>query len=416
MISSLTKIKSRPPLLSSLFIEPKKILIYAAAGVLTIIALLLYFRFPFLIISIAIILLITVANNNTSAKIITLISITTLFCWINSHKYLSGDLTWYYDHFLLLNNLPITSYLGSKINQFTIKINEPFYYVISFAISRISNGNTVLLNIFITGWIYLLTGAAFSKMLNSSGLSPAKTMAALTAAMFTGVTFTLTTHLVRQEFAASALLICATSLFLKGKKLALLFGIISITSHESSYIPLSCLLVGYFYQKIEIPFGKKDVFIKILFLFLFAGIGLYYSKYISLDNIFKKIRSDGDINPLLIVLDATLYIAVLFHAKKSNNKLALKILYIAALYFSFLIGVSATPLALLRMYFYVDLFRGCEVIYLSVALLRSNYGGLMIIPILTISVMYTELRIMASSFAYYGGGIINHLLFPIFFI
>jgi EpsG family len=416
MTSPSIKFESLLSLLLPIFRYPRKTLKYIATATLAIIFFLLYFRFPFLIIAAALITLILITNNSFSVKISTVITITALLCWINSGKYLSGDLTWYYDHFLLLKKLPLTSYLGSRVNQFTIKINEPFYYTISFILSRISDGNTMVLNIFITGWIYLLTGAAFSKMLNSSGLSPAKTMAALTAAMFTGVTFSLTTHLVRQEFASAAFLLCATSLILKETKLAILFGIISITSHESTYIPFSCLLIGYFYQKIEIPSGKTDKIVKIFLLLIFSGIGIYYSTHIAIDNIFQRIRSDGDINPITMSLDALLYIAVFFHAKKSNNELILKLLFIAALYFSFLIGVSATPLAFLRMYFYVDLFRGCEVIYLSVALLRSNYGELMIFPIIIISTMYIELRILVSNFAYYGGGIIGHLLFPIFFI
>ena len=397
-------------------LNPKSILKYAGLFILTILTCLVYFRFPLLFILISIATLITLLKNKNAAKITTVLTITIILCWINSGKQLSGDLTWYYDHYILLNKLPLTSYLGSRVNQFTIKINEPFYYTVSFVLSRLTDGNTLILNIFITGWIYLITGAAFSKIISPAELPPAKTMAALAAAMFTGVTFSLTTHLVRQQFATAALLLCATSLFQKNNKLAIVFGLISITSHESTYIPFSCLLLGYFYQKNKSPKNSWDISVKVLLLCLFAGAGIYYSTNVSIDNPFQKIRSDGDISPAVLALDATLYLIVLLHAVHSNNKPVKKILFLAALYFSFLIGVYSSPLAFLRIYFYVDILRGCAVAYIAVTLLKSRHGELFIMPIMFASIMYLELRIATSNFAYYGGGLISHILFPIFFI
>jgi EpsG family len=397
-------------------LKPKNILKYAGFFILTIIACILYFRFPFLVILASFTTLTLLLKNTAAAKIITILTITTILCWINSGKQLSGDLTWYYDHYILLKKLPLTSYLGSRVNQFTIKINEPFYYTISFILSRLTDGNTLILNIFITGWIYSITGIAFSKIINPTELSPAKTIAVLVAAMFTGVTFSLTTHLVRQEFATAALLLCATALHQKNNKLAIIFGLISIASHESTYIPFSCLLVGYFYQKSKLSNGTWNTPVKILLICLFAGAGIYYSTNISIDNPLQKIRSDGDVSPTVLALDATLYLIVALHAMHSGNKPVKQVLFLAALYFSFLIGISTSPLAFLRMYFYVDILRGCAVVYIAITLLKSRHGELFIVPIILVSTMYLELRIATSNFAYYGGGLISHLLFPIFFI
>lgn len=398
------------------FFIPIKILKYIAA-ILTIAATcLVYFRFPILIILVSLVILSILVGKDDTAKYFSIFTMVFIFSWINSGKYLSGDLTWYYDHFILLNKIPLTSYLGSTVNQFTIKAREPFYYTVSFVLSRISNGNLIILNIFITAWIYTLAGISFSKIVNFAQLPRVRAMATIVAAMLTGVTFTLTTHLVRQEFAAAALLCCAVSLFFNNKKLTIIFGIISATSHESAYIPLACLFIGFYFYRFKTPSKKIFLMLQLAFICSFLAVGLYYSKSILFDSPYQKIRSDGDISQAIIIMDATLFVAVSLHAIYYKNNPVKMAAFIVGLYIAFLIGVSESPLPFLRMYFYIDLVRGCEVIYLSALLLKSRYGILFIAPIIIISVLYAELRIANSGFQYYGGGIINHILFPLFFM
>jgi hypothetical protein len=396
--------------------NPKIILKYILAIPLIAAATFFYIRFPVAVILIALIISITLVGSDSAAKYLTVIILTSILSWINSGKYLSGDLTWYYDHFILLNKIPLMSYLGSTVNQFTIKAREPFYYTVSFILSRLSNGNLIFLNLFITAWLYLLTGISFSKIVSSANLSRVRAMAAVVAAMLTGVTFSLTTHLVRQEFAAAALLCCAVSLFYNHKKLVLIFCIISATSHESAYIPLSCLFIGFYFTKFKNPSKKLNPIFFIVFLLIFLGAGLYYSNNIAFDSPYQRIRSDGEISLAVMLLDAALYTIVILHALHTKNQCIKNVALIVALYFAFLIGVSASPLPFLRMYFYIDIVRGCEVFYISIILLRSSYGILFIAPIVIISTLYAELRIISSGFYYYGGGIINHLLLPVFFI
>lgn len=156
--------------------------------------------------------------------------------------------------------------------------------------------------------------------------------------------------------------------------------------------------------------------LQLAFICSFLAVGLYYSKSILFDSPYQKIRSDGDISQAIIIMDATLFVAVSLHAIYYKNNPVKMAAFIVGLYIAFLIGVSESPLPFLRMYFYIDLVRGCEVIYLSALLLKSRYGILFIAPIIIISVLYAELRIANSGFQYYGGGIINHILFPLFFM
>jgi len=85
----------------------------------------------------------------------------------------------------------------------------------------------------------------------------------------------------------------------------------------------------------------------------------------------------------------------------------------AIVYTGFLIGISSTPIPLLRMYFYVELFRTLMVCVIVSALLGSRYGRIAVIPVLLVSVVYVEMRIASSPF-FYDGGVVEHLFRPIF--
>ena len=388
--------------------------------VLGLILLLFTLLFPILILAICAVTISLISfRKSTSIGIATTVLVTIFLAWVNSGKLNSGDFSWYANHYELLSRIPLTNYLGHQVNQFTIKAREPFYYTMAFLLSRLTGANVMALNLFISCWVSGLTGAAYTLMARNLRLSPGHTALFVFTGMMISTTFTLSTHLVRQEFAGCALLLGVTCLYLQHRKTALAFLIIAAASHESAYVPIIAIVAGTLIVKRFGTFGtsRAGTLVQAVAMVLFAGLGYYYANHVVTDSPFQPVRSDGEINTITYTVDAILFTAAALTIRYSPANLKTKaIMSVVALYMAFLLGLSSQPLPLLRMYFYLDLVRGASSAYIAWRLLQTRHGPLWVAPIALTALAYTELRILSSSFRYYGGGLISHLLFPSFLV
>lgn len=338
--------------------------------------------------------------------------LTTLFAWINAEKLVTGDMIWYAEHYLMLTRLPLQDYLGQRIGPFTIKWWEPVYYTIAFVLARLSNGSEVLLPIAITVLLYAPTGWALVRMCERYRLDTLQTVTTTLVTLQVIITFTLSTQLVRQEMAA-CLLFCAVVCWHFGaRKGAIVLGTLSSLSHTSAVIPvLSVIFAALCCHQ---PTRTRKLTVIGLAALCMAMIGLAYTHFVSGDTELRSQVSDGAVHPALLGLDLTLWLIMVGLALWRKHNYGAGFLAVAAIvHLCFLAFLSNQPIPLLRMYFYIDLFRGGAVLCILLCLIKGGLSPSLYHGILLAGLVYTELRIIKSPFLY-GGGVLRHLLMPVF--
>ena len=330
-----------------------------------------------------------------------------IFGWMNSMKGISNDWSWYTQHYLMLKWMPFNEYWGAQIGIFSIKITEPVYYFISSVTAKLTDGNIPVLAWVISALIYILLGASVGLFSARMAKMPAHVGVSVLAALMVGVTFTLTTQLVRQEI-ANAFLVSGFVFFYLGKRaIGILLATLAIFTHNSAVAPVAAVIAVHLFafSHGRPAWGRVALlwlgFLALGLAFLFAGPGGDY---------LDSAKSDGVISTIVIVMDVVFLLVLLFlrsrlGASQGELQHFLNILAVASIVYSgFLIGVSPAPLPLLRMYFYVEMFRTLMVTAIVCSLLNTRYGSILAFPILLAAIVYVEMRIAVSHFWFGGGG------------
>lgn len=339
--------------------------------------------------------------------------ITALFAWMNSHKGIQGDWAWYTHHFLWLQHMSFMDYWGQKFGPFTIKLNEPVYYFLSFVTAKLSNGYVPLLAWVVSSLIYGSLGAAVGLLLRPQITTSLEGAVVVLVALMMGVTFTLTTQLVRQEIAA-AFLVLGWAIWQRGPIFAALVVVLfGLLSHSSSLVPALCVSVTSWFAIRECRISWPRV---IALWCLFLGAGLLFVKTSGGGIYDFQGKSDGNVSFLVYGLDVAIFMAFVWARSRLQELTAFArvLMAVVLVYSGFLIGVCIEPLLLLRMYFYVEAFRTLMVACIAIALFRSRSAAWTLLPIMIGAIAYVELRIAVSPFQY-GGGVIAHLLRPFAF-
>ena len=338
-----------------------------------------------------------------------------IFGWMNSMKGISGDWVWYTEHFLLLEHMHFSEYWGQRIGRYTIRIAEPVYYFIAFVLAKLTGGSIPALAWVVSSLIYIPLGVSVGLISARMVKVPAHAGVAILVALMVGVTFTLTTHLVRQEI-AGALLVFGCVLFYFGwRTIGMILAALALLTHNSSFFPLAVIVAASLFaiNHERLAWGRVallwGVFIAVGLSYLLVAPGLGY---------YQSDNSDGEISKLTFLLDVSILLIFLFaRSRLGEPQRLLDILAAGAIIYSgFLIGLSLVPLPFIRMYFYFELFRTLMVGAIACALLRSRYGALLAVPMLLVAVVYVEIRIRVSPFWYEGGGVVARILKPFAFL
>ena len=336
-----------------------------------------------------------------------------IFGWMNSMKGISSDWAWYTQHFIWLQHLDFSQYWGQRIGLFTIKITEPTYYFTSFIISRLSDGNVSALAWGVSALIYIPLGVSVGLVAAKIAKVPMHVGIATLVALMVGVTFTLTTHLVRQEIAGALLLFGCVLFYFEARVIGVLFAVLGVLSHNSALAPFAVIIATYWFA----VSGERLSWVRVaLLLAVFVVVGLAYLLAGPGLNYYESGESAGEISILVILMDISILLIFLFiRSRFDEHKRLLNILAAAVIIYSgFLIAMSLAPTPFLRMYFYVELFRTLMVGVIVCALLRLRFGTILVVPILLAALAYVEMRIAASPF-WYGGGVVAHMLRPFAF-
>lgn len=336
-----------------------------------------------------------------------------LFGWMNSVKFPSSDWAWYTQHYIWLQHLDFNNYWGQRIGVFTIKSTEPTYYFIASVLSKLSGGSVPTLAWVITALIYIPAGVSVGLIAAKIVKVPLHVGVATLIALMVGITFTLTTQLVRQEIAGALLLFGFVLFYFEVRVVGILLAVIGVLSHNSAVIPFTVVVVAYWFA---ISNGRLSWLRVVLLWGIFVGAGLAYLLVGPGFSYYQSGESAGEISVIVMLMDISILLSFLFiRSRLEEPKRLLNVLAaVAIIYSGFLIGVSLAPTPFLRMYFYVELLRTLMVGVIVCAVLRLRYGMLMAVPMLLMAVVYIEMRIRASPF-WFGGGFISHILRPFAF-
>ncbi|HIE0525904.1 TPA: EpsG family protein [Stenotrophomonas maltophilia] len=330
-----------------------------------------------------------------------------LFGWINSNKIPDGDWSWYLYHFQLLQDIPIYDYFGQVHMGVSARLTEPVYHVLAWILSITTSAQPEVLAVVVTAIIYgsvayFVTGTAAA--LTATRLSGVYVALAIICASTIGITFTLTTHLVRQELAIAFLL---GSLCLEVKmrrRPALALAMLAVLTHNSAIIPAFVLIFI-----VQVKLIRNSVIRKSLIgaaSLALLGFGYYFS---TSDEIYRfGDKNDGAIGLLTYVLDAAIVIGAssLLNTRSVGKLVKSFFIPFVAMYSLTVIGASQQPLALLRMYFYFELIRvvGVTLICLWLA---ANRAFIVLSILAIVGFYYVSLRMDNSPF-YFGGEFVDY--------
>ncbi|PZA14477.1 EpsG family protein [Parazoarcus communis] len=335
--------------------------------------------------------------------------------WMNGEKSISGDWGWYTIHHKLLSYMSIWDYLGSQFGNIKIKTSEPVFHFISYALANITGGDPVVLAWVVTFLIYGLCGLALAVLLDSVADNSIEIVAAVLAALAVGITFTLTTQLVRQEIATAFIVLGFVTWTCDRRNLGFFLIALGVLTHNSSIIPVGVVAVAIYFARMPEEVRAKrlvlvlPVFILLGFAFVrLAGGGGYYTIG----------KSDGAIAWYVHVFDLVVFMAFAFLYRRITTPevrfFCVALLISWLMYVSFLVGTYSEPLPFLRMYFYMESMR-MLMIAVSVLILVKIVPYVLSVPVmLVMAVLYVEARLMTSPF-WYKGGVIMHFIRPFAF-
>ncbi|WP_146069473.1 EpsG family protein [Cryobacterium sp. Y11] len=318
-----------------------------------------------------------------------------LLAWINTGKGIQGDWSWYVLHYQILENTPLSEYLGARLPIVTPEPTEPIYYAFARVLSVASGANVELLAVAVTLVIYGTLGAAIISLVVTVDGRPWTVIGATVAGMFVGLTFTLSTHLVRQEIAAALIGLAIVASAKRRWLPAVMILIVASLTHNSALIPAAGLVLATLF----LGHGKSLVLRFIIGGVIFYALGRLYLATLGDVNG----RDDGSISTAVILLDVAVLAAFLFLIRKrglNDNPIASTILMCIPAFYGFVLGVASQPLPLLRMYFFVEILRALMVVFVCAHLMQGRWRLIVGVVIILVPIAYLTLRIQQSPFDY----------------
>lgn len=339
-----------------------------------------------------------------------------VFASMNYNKVADGDWAWYTAHYLFMRDMSLTEYMGSQFGAITIKWNEPVYYSLAYALSKVTDGDVGALSISITLLEYTLVAMALYKTastMEKNGYGSVNAML-LSSVVLVGVTFTLTTQLVRQELAVSLVALGFAFLIERRFFLSIVLASIAVACHQSAvfaviilYMPLAVLLAsqaGTLHRRLLIGASVMT-----------AALLGYYVANSSIANLGSQ--DDGSVSTAVVVLDVLIFAGLAASTfVTTRTPVFAQALLISYLSFTAaMVAMSNIPLAALRLYFYLDIVRAFALLTMSMLLLNRFARGPQLtfsLALIVLAFWYNQIRIDRSPFDY-GGTFASYLLYPL---
>lgn len=337
-----------------------------------------------------------------------------LFAWMNVNKSVAGDWDWYTHHYYVMHRMDLLPYFESNYSGVQARLSEPFYHLLAYVLANLTSSNVDVLAVVVTLIIYGVAAIASAKIGVFYSLRSRDSYFVVLGTLFLGITFSLTTQLVRQQIAISVLALCVVLLVSGYLRLSLFFAALCVGTHNSSVFPL---LAVYSVYLVNSAFPKK--------VFLF--VGFLSLLFLAFGSVFTTIsgeygaynfggQDDGSVGLVTLAYDASLVagLMVFWFLDKDGSRLCRFLFCSFLVYLSFVVGTVGDPLALLRMYFYVEAFRILIVSVILVGLMRLSKGSLVVGGAsVLVGLVYCYARIESSPFDF-KGNVLDYIFYSPF--
>lgn len=325
----------------------------------------------------------------------TVFVVAVLLAFVNVGKSIESDWSWYVQHYKILLNTPLDEYMVGKLPTIIPEVTEPLYYAFSSVLSVASGGNIAVLAASVTLIIYGSLGAAIAIAVCSIDTRTWTVIVATVAGMLLGLTFTLSTQLVRQEIAASLIGLAIVASARRKWILSIIILLAASLTHNSALIPAAGIVLASFLRTDGSGWWFRFAASGIIFF----GLGHLYLATTSA----PSGNDNGSISTPVIILDLVILVAFIFLVRRRGlrkNPIASTILMCIPAFYGFVLGIASEPLPLLRMYFYVEILRALMVAFLCASVLRGRWRVVIGVVIIVSALAYLALRIQQSPFDY----------------
>ena len=342
-------------------------------------------------------------------------SIIAFLAIFNGTKRISGDWNWYVEGYQGMAYESFWSYL--QTGGYSIRPTEPLYYLISFIISRLSNGDIFALAVVATIAIYQTYLFALERLIVIYKLKPAVATACIIFSLIAGITFTLSLQLIRQYIAGSLLFVLFVLLLERRYKSSAIIFLLGTITHNSFVVPSAALILCFYLTNLK--FVLNNFWTS---LFAIGIFGTLFGSQVAATVIGSTFETsaflnDGEISTSVLALDVAVFLIILIgialHSKPHPSYLIASI--VTAMFLAFfggmLFGARDLSLFLLRFYFYIEWFRAIGAITLAwffIYRIKTPYAATLLIPIAFLAL---AARVSQSPFDY-GGSVADHLFRP----
>ena len=280
-----------------------------------------------------------------------------LISFVSIFKVPESDLKTYFYYYDTLEGASFDKVLGDTF--LSIREYEYFFKFYTWSVK----------NIFYQAWFYLFLSVfiIYHSIMNLTlkYLSSVFNHPAIRYHIFTillwcilvAITFSTSTHLVRQYLAIAILSYAIVALINKGYLLFLFFAVFSVMTHYSMLVILLLFAVSLILKALFIK-SKYFPFLVIVFSFMlsivFGSIGMV--------NVFMakanySIGDGNDVSLLLMTMDLMIFFLFYYFYGKDNNGNMQIMLSFIVVYVGFLIVIHDYNYIFLRFYFVIDVIR-----------------------------------------------------------
>lgn len=323
---------------------------------------------------------------------------------VSSSKVLEGDLIEYKRYYDYVASNDLNTVLYAWLSESSVRTSEFIFKYYNYVLSSFG-ADFYFFHSFSISIIYIcvfLLSLEISKTLrhrnnkNDSSVYQDKIFAILWTFLI-AISFTLTSQVLKQ-YLSMMFFSLALIFFLKNKKIFFLsFLLLSIFTHNASIVLIPLFIFSYFLKN----YFKSNMF-KLLLILVSLALGLLFLGIIDalgLSSIFMYGGMEDSNLGITVLLDALLIFLVFFILpQKDTNEIQTLKAFIFT-FICFLIFARDIPIILLRVYFYMDIFRIFFGIYIYQSF-KKNDRSIILICLALIGPIYWNLKLFSSGWDY----------------
>lgn len=340
-----------------------------------------------------------------------------LFGIMNANKEMAGDWTWYTAHYKAMEYLGFSDYLGKRIGAVTTRVTEPVYYLLAYLTGKLSGYDVDALAASVTIFVFgvMAWGIWLVAEWEYRGRNRVLQPLVVAGVAIFAINFSLSTHLVRQELAASFVVLGFAFLLQDKLRVAIGWAIVAFLTHQSAAFLIVTLYAPLYLSRRFAP----DIPTRTVYYLVLLLVGGLFGYAITTTDEFQNAKNDGAVADALLYVDGVIFAALVGVHLLSKHRSSLSgcIIGTYVLFYAVYLLVAESALAALRVYFYMDSIRAIAVFLIIAALtqprLLQRSEVLIGAALIMSAIYYQEFRISRSPFDF-GGGLIEYSLFPFY--